>query len=130
MSNDRIHYNSKANAMRRNMTSAEVVLWQYLRRKALGVYFRRQCPVGGYILDFYCSSIKLCIELDGDIHNDIAAYEYDSRRTEYLNSLGVTVLRYDNSVVFNNVDGILLSIISVINSPRLIVGDCRNLLLT
>ena len=130
MTHDSIHYNAKANAMRRNMTPAEVILWQYLRRKALGVYFRRQCPVGKYILDFYCSSVKLCIELDGNVHDSVSAFEYDEHRTAYLNSLGITVLRYENSVVFNNVDAILDSIMSLIENPRLIVGDCRNLLLT
>ncbi len=130
MSHNTIHYNAKANAMRRNMTPAEVVVWQYLRRKALGVYFRRQCPVGEYILDFYSSDIKLCIELDGDVHGSSSAFEYDERRTDYLNSLGITVLRYDNSVVFNNIDAILNSISSLVKKPRFIKGDCRNLILT
>ncbi|HCD77918.1 MAG TPA: hypothetical protein DEQ27_06370 [Prevotella sp.] len=130
MSHNTIHYNAKANAMRRNMTPAEVVVWQYLRRKALGVYFRRQCPVGEYILDFYSSDIKLCIELDGDVHSSSSAFEYDERRTDYLNSLGITVLRYDNSVVFNNIDAILDSISSLVKNPRFIKGDCRNAILT
>ena len=129
MTNNIIHYNAKAKVLRRSMTPAEVVLWQYLRRKALGVYFRRQCPIGEYILDFYSSDVKLCIELDGEVHDSSSAFQYDERRTEYLNSLGITVLRYDNSVVFNNVDAILDSIMSFVNNPRLLTGDCRNLLL-
>ena len=119
----------RAKELRRNATSAEVVLWQYLRRNTLGVHFRRQCPVGGYILDFYCNSIKLCVEIDGSVHESVETCRHDTSRTAFLNDMGITVLRYDNDVVFNNVEGILLSIQHFIDSPRFIKGDCRNMLL-
>ena len=123
------HSDDKAKAMRRSSTPAETTLWKCLRGNALGVHFRRQCPVGMYILDFYCHTLKLCIELDGDVHSSMSAYEYDSRRTAYLNGQGITVLRYDNSVVFENMEGIVASINAFIAKPRLMKGDLRNILL-
>ena len=99
--------NDKARHLRRNSTPAEKKLWQYLRNRMLGVKFRRQCPVGPYILDFYSSDVKLGIELDGNVHDSITAYSYDSDRTQYLNGLGITVLRFDNSIVFDSIDGVI-----------------------
>ena len=121
--------NDKASHLRRNSTPAEIKLWQYLRNRMLGVKFRRQCPVGPYILDFYSSDVKLCVELDGNVHDSITAYSYDSDRTQYLNGLGITVLRFDNSIVFDSIDGVIESIQHFINNPKLIPGDCINMLL-
>ena len=84
----------------------------------LGVKFRRQCPVGPYILDFYSSDVKLCIELDGTVHDSLNAHSYDSDRTQYLNGLGITVLRFDNSIVFDCIDGVIESILHFINNPK------------
>ena len=121
--------NDKARHLRRNGTPAEIKLWQYLRNRMLGVKFRRQCPVGPYILDFYSSDVKLCIELDGTVHDSLNAHSYDSYRTQYLNGLGITVLRFDNSIVFDCIDGVIESIHHFINNPKHIPGDCINLLL-
>ena len=121
--------NDKARHLRRNGTPAEIKLWQYLRNRMLGVKFRRQCPVGPYILDFYSSDVKLCIELDGTVHDSLNAHSYDSDRTQYLNGLGITVLRFDNSIVFDCIDGVIESILHFINNPKHIPGDCINLLL-
>ena len=86
--------------LRKSMTPAEVALWQMIRRKQLNnERFLRQYSIGNYVVDFYCPKHKLAIELDGEVH--LYQQEYDDRRTEYLNSLGVTVIRFENSDVFN-----------------------------
>ena len=113
---------TKARQLRRNMTTAEVVLWQYLRKGQMGFRFRRQYPVGPYILDFYCYELNLCIELDGDVHQEFGVETHDEIRTRYLNSLGITVLRYSNKTVFLNVDGILDSIENFAAQPVLMRG--------
>ena len=88
--------------LRNNMTAAEVALWIMLRKRQLnGERFLRQHSIGHFIVDFYCPKYKLAIELDGDGHFDEAQAQYDIQRTEYLNSLGVTVIRFENCEVFN-----------------------------
>ena len=93
-------YNKKltprAQELRKNCTNEENRLWyQFLRRHE--VPFRRQHPIGNYIVDFYCYKAKLVIELDGSQHFDDAGMEYDAQRTAYLEGLGLMVLRYPNS---------------------------------
>ena len=73
--NKTIVTNDMAPALRQNATKAEAILWRCLRDRRMGVKFRRQCPVGDYILDFYCHSLKLCIELDGGVHGEYGAYQ-------------------------------------------------------
>ncbi|WP_395822133.1 endonuclease domain-containing protein [Devosia sp.] len=63
-----------------------------LRRDRQGMHFRRQHPIGPYVLDFYCASARLCIEIDGPSHGDRS--ERDTRRTEWLGSQGIRVLRF------------------------------------
>jgi len=96
------------------MTNAEKILWNHLRRGQLnGLYFRRQHPYGMYILDFYCDKFKLAIEVDGEIHlNRIA---YDDERTQYLESTGITVLRFTNNEVMTGLDNVLNRILSFTN---------------
>jgi len=87
--------------LRNNLTSAEATLWKYLQHSKLdGRKFRRQHSVNNYILDFYCPSEKLGIELDGDIHKGFASDEYDKERTEHLNKLGIRIIRFENQDVF------------------------------
>ena len=118
------HYGDKqlARNLRRNATAAETILWQYLRSNALGLKFRRQYPLNHYVLDFYCVRLRLCIEIDGDVHNTMMKNEHDKLRTEYLNEMGITVLRYDNDVVFKNVDAILLSIQNYAKNVKFMPG--------
>ena len=95
-----------ARALRRNMTAAERKLWQRLRaNRFLGLSFQRQEPVGPYIVDFYCSVARLVIELDGDAHFYTAAA--DRHRQSYLESLGMTVLRFPNFEVLSNTGRVL-----------------------
>ena len=88
--------------LRKHMTAAEVALWVMIKdRQLVGERFRRQFSVGHYILDFYCPKYKLAIELDGAGHFTDEGQEYDAKRTEYLNSVGIHVIRFENLEVFN-----------------------------
>ena len=95
-----------ARKMRRTSTDVERELWHRIRDKQIDNFrFRRQRPIGKYIVDFICLDAKLIIELDGGQHaNDVA---YDERRTAFLRSLGYRVLRFWNSEVTENLDGVL-----------------------
>ena len=97
---------SNANELRRIMTDSEKILWKRLRMKQLkGFYFRRQHPYGIYILDFFCSKAGLVIELDGEIHQ--YRKDYDAERTEFLESTGLKVIRFDNSDVLMRIDWVI-----------------------
>ena len=88
--------------LRKNMTAAEVALWVMIKNKQInGERFLRQYSVSYYVLDFYCPKYKLAIELDGAGHFTDEGSEYDARRTEYLNSVGIRVIRFENLEVFN-----------------------------
>ena len=84
-----------AQALSRNMTSQERHLW-YDFLKTYPIQFRRQKQFGNYIADFYCGKAKLVVELDGGQHFNNETEEYDHRRTEYMKSLGLEVVRYNN----------------------------------
>lgn len=97
--------------LRNNLTPAEVTLWLELKGKQLeGRKFRRQHSVGSYILDFYCPSERLCIELDGAQHFTEEGMAYDQERTEYLNSLNIRVIRFKNLDVFERMEMVLSEI--------------------
>ena len=113
--------------LRNNLTTAEVTLWNILRRKQIdGLKFRRQHSAGEYIMDFYCPELKLCIEIDGNIHEQTEAFAHDIKRTDYLNSQGITVFRYSNDVVFNQPGGIIDSIKKFKENPNIIYGYILN----
>jgi very-short-patch-repair endonuclease len=109
------HYRKE---LRNNLTSAEATLWRELQRKQLeGRKFRRQHSVGSYILDFYCPSEKLCVELDGAHHFTEEGLTYDKKRTEYLNSLNIHVIRFKNLDVFEQMEKVLSEIKSKFQPP-------------
>ena len=89
------------------MTLPEVLLWQAVRRNRLGVRFRRQHPIGPYILDFYCDPARLAVEVDGQVHDYPDRIAHDRRRTVWLEARGITVLRIPARTVFDNLDGVL-----------------------
>lgn len=93
--------------LRLKPTLQEEKLWWYLRNKKLGIKFRRQHSVGGYILDFYCPEKNLIIELDGGVHNKKEAREYDKIRDKFLTNLGYQMLRIPNDEVDNSVEKVL-----------------------
>ncbi len=98
--------------LRENMTDAERNLWAKIRMKQLkGYQFYRQKPIGDYIVDFYCPKAKLVIEVDGSQHFSDEMTEDDKIRDEYINSLGLKVLRFTNTDILTHIDGVVESII-------------------
>ena len=93
--------------LRHNLTSAEATLWKHLQRSQLGKKFRRQHNVGNYIIDFYCATQRLAVELDGEAHFTEEGLLYDKQRTKYLNRLNIHVLRFENEKVFTRIDEVL-----------------------
>lgn len=99
---------SRRKQLRSSLTPAEAALWKSLQRSQVnGKKFRRQHSVGNYILDFYCPECRLAVELDGQGHFNSMASEYDYRRSEYLQKLNIRVLRFENRLVFENLEGVL-----------------------
>ena len=86
----------RAKQLRREMTSAEAVLWRELRVHQLGVHFRRQQIIAGFIVDFYCHAASLVIELDGGVHKSREQAQADARRDAVLRQLGLRVVRIKN----------------------------------
>jgi very-short-patch-repair endonuclease len=107
--------------LRKNLTPAEAKLWKYLQNSQLdGRKFRRQHSVGQFIIDFYCPKEKLAVELDGNSHFNSVNEQYDIKRSEYLNSLGINVVRFENKDIFEKTEIVLKSIKShFINLPPL-----------
>lgn len=106
--------------LRNNSTPAEQLLWSILQQSNLGGHkFRRQHSVGAYILDFYCPSEKLAVELDGDSHFTDEAIEYDRDRTKYLNAMNIKVLRFLNTDVYNNLNAVCERILEEIKGENL-----------
>ncbi len=102
---------SRRKGLRKNLTPAEAFLWTYLKAKKLGgKRFQKQHSIDYYIVDFYCASEKLIIELDGEVHMNAAAAEKDFKRDNDLEALGFTVLRFENKMVFENLSSVLREI--------------------
>lgn len=112
--NDNLHKDANpklyefGRSLRKQMTEAENKLWEHLRSKKLnGLKYRRQHPLHNYIADFYCHEKKLVIEIDGAVHTTADNAEYDKGRTYELQELGVTVIRFWNDEVINDLEGVL-----------------------
>ena len=106
----------RAKTLRQSQTDAEGLLWHYLRRKQLDGYkFRRQQPIGPYIVDFACMSRKLVIELDGGQHAE--RHAYDETRDDYLRGKGYRILRFWNNEVFQNCMDVLEAVYQALVSP-------------
>ena len=94
--------------LRNILTPAEATLWKALQNSNLeGRKFRRQHSMSNYIVDFYCPSEKIVIELDGSVHDDYSAQMYDLERTAFLNELNMKVIRFGNNEVFSNLENVL-----------------------
>lgn len=105
------HLKTFRKALRNNLTPAEATLWKHLKGKQLeGRKFRRQHSVGNYILDFYCPSEQLAIELDGQGHFEASQGEYDQERDLFLEYYGIRVLRFENKVIYNNLNSLLTEV--------------------
>jgi very-short-patch-repair endonuclease len=102
---------NNAKALRRDMTEAERIIWYNVRaHRFQGASFRRQTPVGPYVVDFICHAAKLIIELDGGQHFEPENISLDLRRDAYLRALGYRVLRFSNLDVMTNKAGVLETI--------------------
>lgn len=96
-----------ARNLRQNQTPQEQKLWSILRNRQLcNLKFKRQYPIGNYIVDFVCKERKIIIEVDGGQHNSIDIIAYDEERTKYLKSLGFKVIRFWNNEIDDNMEGI------------------------
>lgn len=105
--------------LRKNQTSAEGLLWSLLRDRQLnGLKFRRQHPMGGYILDFYCHEAQLAVELDGSGHLEAEQARHDEQRTKDLEALGVRVLRMWNHEVLSDPQSALLAILAAVEDSQ------------
>ncbi len=100
----------RARELRLRETPAEKMLWSKLSNKQMGVKFRRQHPVCDYIVDFYCHSLKIVIEVDGPVHSIKENVAYDKIRSETLQSFHIEVLRFTNDDVLSNMDGVIKKI--------------------
>jgi very-short-patch-repair endonuclease len=108
---------AKRRFLRRSMTPAEVRLWSRLRgRQLLDCKFRRQYSVGPYVIDFYCPELKLGIEVDGDSHFHGGVQSYDDSRRAYIETFGITIVRFTDAEVCDNMDGVLETIANEIRS--------------
>lgn len=103
----------KARRLRRDQSPAELILWRCLRNRQLdGLKFRRQFPARLYIVDFCCIEKKLVVEVDGGSH--IGKEEYDRTRTAWLEGEGFQVIRFTNTMVYDQLDAVIEEIRSTI----------------
>lgn len=101
-----------ARILRHNLTPAEQKLWAALRLKQMeGYRFRRQAPMGKYIVDFYCPAVKIIVEIDGDSHADREIL--DQERTDWLNEQGYRVIRFTNREVMHNLNDVVREIVEI-----------------
>ena len=106
--NNRPVLKTRRKQLRNDPTPAEELLWLFLKHSQLdGRKFRRQHSYGPYIMDFYCPSERLCVELDGDSHDSAEARAHDNLKDAYLNSHGIDVLRFTNMEVYASVERVL-----------------------
>jgi very-short-patch-repair endonuclease len=106
----------RAKELRREMTPAEKLLWQQVRANKLGVRFRRQQVIQGFIVDFYCHQAGLVLEVDGDVHD--LQKEEDERREKVLCELGLRVVRFGNDEVERNLSAVVGGIKALISSSQ------------
>lgn len=111
----KITYDSKlkelARRLRNHSTKAEIKLWGYLKNRQMKGYdFHRQKPIEDFIVDFFCNKLKVVIELDGYTHTFENTFEKDKLKEEKLRQLGISVLRFQDNEVMNNIDNVLRAI--------------------
>ena len=107
----------RAIELRNNMTEAEKILWQELKKKEIfKARWKRQHPIDIFVVDFYCHKYKLAIEVDGEIHLDEEIREHDDGRAHDIEKLGIKILRFKNKEVFENIESVKNRILHEINS--------------
>ena len=116
----------KRRKLRNNMTNAEKLLWERIRRRQIrDKRFLRQFSVEKYVIDFYCPEIKLAIEVDGDTHESEEEILYDKNRQEEIENFGISFLRYKNEKIFGNIDKVILKIETFIDGTPLNPPFCK-----
>ena len=113
------NYREARRELRHDQTFSEKLFWNCIRANQLGVHFRRQYSVQKYILDFYCSKLKLAIELDGAVHFTDEAKGYDEERTVVLNGFGIEVVRFTNDEIASDLDRVIEKIKTIVEKKRL-----------
>ena len=104
-----------ARKLRKNSTEQERLLWKLLRnRQFMNLKFKRQFPIGDYIVDFICEEKKLVIEIDGGQHNEPENISSDNTRTKYIESCGYKVIRFWNNEISNNLEGVYLKLQEIV----------------
>ncbi|MGP0628978.1 endonuclease domain-containing protein [Nitrospina sp. 32_T5] len=110
-------FSSLRQKLRRDSPPAERLLWSRLRRKQLNGYkFRRQYGIEKYVVDFYCPEARLAVEIDGPTHFNDAAEQQDPVRQQRIEKLGITVFRFTNDEVYQNMEGVLTKILEQLDA--------------
>ena len=113
-----VHDYAKARSLRSAMSLPEVLLWSYLRKKPQGVKFRRQHPVGSYVIDFYCPSVRIGIEVDGVAHDMGDRPATDAARDRWLAGQGIRIVRIATSEILKSVPDAAEAVISLCRSAE------------
>jgi len=116
---------ASARRLRREMTTAEEMLWRSLRNRGAGAKFRRQVPIGPYIGDFVCVAAKMVVELDGPPHEKPEQRSRDARRDLWLRSQGWHVLRFPNDLVIGGSERVMQAIEAALASRPAPSSDLR-----
>jgi len=99
------------------MPKPEQVLWYWLKGKKLNNYkFRRQYSIGYYIVDFYCTELRLAIEIDGDSHYSQKAKVYDQEREDFIKSYDIRIIRFTNKEVIENIEGVIYRVLEELHA--------------
>jgi len=105
------HTKAQRKYLRNNSTKSEIILWTKFKGRNLSGYkFRRQHGVGNYILDFYCPSLNLAIEIDGEPHFSKSGKQKDQKKDQFLNEAGISVLRFTNNDILQNIEGVVTAL--------------------
>ena len=127
----RIYYEPRLKQLARNLrnqsTLSEILLWNELKgRRIKGYQFMRQKPIGKFIADFFCSELKLVLEIDGASHANPIRQLKDEKKDGYLNSLGITVLRYDDDDVKTDISGVIDHLVDWIEVAEEIMNGAKS----
>ena len=106
-----------ARKLRREMSLPETLLWNRVRGQKLGVKFRKQHPIPPYVVDFYCPSARLVVEIDGFAHDNAERAARDARRDRILIEMGYAMLRLPASMILNDMEGALDAIVARVENP-------------
>ena len=109
---------ARARELRKNMTPTEWAVWNHLRDKKTGVKFRRQAPIGKYIVDFFSLEIGLVVEIDGSQHYEEKNISYDNRRSAFFKRYGISIIRFNNHDVATNLEGLIEAVIKKVNDLK------------